>query len=423
MPNLYWWLYRFSGNLGVRYASEYYGRMKLFRNWIRMHVLMRAIVRSEFKISKWKLIYCLGFGFLFPLFVRAQCPNNPVLDPIAWADGSGSATYSGGFYTISGTGNNSSSQYETGYADLTTLAGNGQIQAEITSIKGNVGSDTAVGIFIRRDKSQGADGGLLWIGGSGNSQYQFDTRINNGSLTELQSGSCSLPYWLRLQNSGGVLYPAVSKNGSTWTLLPVFDLSSEFNASITLAYGLMVWSGSDSKPTTGVFSNVCVNNSFSAYPTLTPTATGTPTPDPTPSRTTNPTPTHTPVPTQTKTATFTATSTFTPTGTFASPSTHTPTPLPTSTPPAGIKVWPNPFTPLLPTNNVTHFLLPANHGAGRLLIADLKRKLVRSFDFEAFAGVQWDGKDNGGNVVSSGLYLYLLESDGTVRRGTVTVMR
>jgi hypothetical protein len=101
----------------------------------------------------------------------------------------------------------------------------------------------------------------------------------------------------------------------------------------------------------------------------------------------------------------------------------TPTPTPTPTPPAGLKVWPNPFTPQLSPNQVTHFLLPAGHGGGRLLIASLTRNMVRSLDFGAGADVQWDGKDNNGNLVSSGLYLYLLESDGTVRRGTVTVMR
>jgi hypothetical protein len=157
--------------------------------------------------------------------------------------------------------------------------------------------------------------------------------------------------------------------------------------------------------------------------TKTVTLTGTSTPDPTRTHTVSPTPTQTPTHTQTETATFTATKTISPTGTLTPLSVFTPTPIPTSTPPAGIKVWPNPFTPQLPTNNVTHFLLPANHGAGRLLIADLKRKLVRSFDFGALADVQWDGKDNAGNIVSSGVYLYLSESDGTVRRGTVTVMR
>ncbi len=445
------------------------------------------IVRSYAEISKLKLVCFVSLGVMVPIFAVAQCPNNPVLTPTLWAAGTGSATYSSSSqaYTVIGTGTYANGQhYENGSADLMTLAGNGQIIAEVTSISGNLGSDTVAGIFIRGDNTAGADGGLLWIRGSSRSQYQFAARINDGPLTEIESGTVpSLPYWLRLQNSGNVLYPSVSTNGSAWTLLPALDLTSDsaFIAGSTLAYGLMVWSGSDSKPTTAVFGNVCVNSAFSPYPTLTPTFTPTPTltatytatststssstptilstrtftptntmiftttqtpsltptntvrvtPTSSPTRTFTSTQTNTPISTftlsstfsETNSPTFTHTSTITPTPTNTSSPLPTGTPTNTSTPPPGLKVWPNPFTPLLPTNNITHFLLPEGHGAGRLLIADLKRKLDRSIDFGSGADVQWDGRDNGGNAVSAGVYLYLLESDGMVRRGTITVMR
>jgi hypothetical protein len=403
---------------------------------------------------KIKFLFSLMFFGISPLAVLGQCPNNPVLTPTIWHSSGVTATASSGTYTVIGNGKYlTGQQFENGYADLTTLVGNGQIIAQVTSITGNLGSDTVAGIFIRADNTQGADGGLLWIRGSSSSQYQFAARVADGNLNELESGSCTLPFWLRLQNSGGVLYPAVSTDGSTWTLRPVFDLTSEFGAGTTLAYGLMVWSGSSSLPTTAVFNNVCVNSAFSPYPTLTPTFTPTPTTTPTHTPTSTSTPSPTPTPTPTPTQTFTPTITPTPTNTPTitptltntlsftptffptnSPTfTNTPTISPTSTntpvltytptPPPGVKVWPNPFTPQLSPNNVTHFLLPSGHGAGRLLIANLRRKLVYSLDFGAAADVQWDGKDNSGNVVPSGVFLYLLESDGTVRRGTVTVMR
>jgi hypothetical protein len=44
-------------------------------------------------------------------------------------------------------------------------------------------------------------------------------------------------------------------------------------------------------------------------------------------------------------------------------------------------------------------------------------------DFGAGTDVQWDAKDDSGAAVPSGVYLYLLEMDGSVRRGTITVMR
>jgi hypothetical protein len=96
---------------------------------------------------------------------------------------------------------------------------------------------------------------------------------------------------------------------------------------------------------------------------------------------------------------------------------------PTATPPPGVGVWPNPFTPDLPTNFQTIFSLPPSHGAGQLRIIDLHRRSVRSIQFGAGAVVAWDGKNENGVTVPSGVYLYLLESDGSVKRGTVTVLR
>ncbi len=389
------------------------------------------------EISKLKLVFFLTLGFITPFFAWAQCPNNPALTPTAWAGAGVTANYSGGDYTVVGTGENEYGQdYETGYTDSITMVGDGQIQTEVTSITGYMNFDTSSGIFIRGGTNAGADGGLLWIGGSSSSQYQLAERINDQALTQIQSGSASLPYWLRLQNSGGILYPSISTNGSTWTSLPVLNLigDSEFAAGSTLTYGLMVWSGSvsASQPTTAIFENVCVT-SISPIPTYTPIQTITSTSTFTPSFTSTLTPVQTFTPTSTFTSSFTFSATNSPTITNTPTITPSPTntlspqptetPTITATPPPGVKVWPNPFTPLLPTNTITHFFLPANHGAGQLLIADLKRKLVRSLDFGAVVDVQWDGKDNGGNVVPSGVYLYLLESSGTVQRGTITVMR
>ncbi len=103
-----------------------------------------------------------------------------------------------------------------------------------------------------------------------------------------------------------------------------------------------------------------------------------------------------------------------------------PGPLPlalTPTPSAVLKVTPNPFTPGISPNDTAHFNLPLGHGAGQLQIADLKRKRIRSLNFNPGADVQWDGKDDSGQVVSSGVYIYFLQSDAVVHRGTVTVMR
>jgi hypothetical protein len=177
-------------------------------------------------------------------------------------------------------------------------------------------------------------------------------------------------------------------------------------------------------------------NSASASPTNTPTSTmtGTATYTTTNSTTITPmnsstktaTPTNTFSPTSTPTLTLTLTPTIT--QTYSPTQTFSPTPSPSESPtgtpfPPGIKVFPNPVIPGEPPNDKTHFVLPADHGAGKLLIIDLRRRAVRSLDFQAGQDVQWDARDDNGSLVSSGVYIYLLQADGNVSRGTVTVMR
>ncbi len=86
-------------------------------------------------------------------------------------------------------------------------------------------------------------------------------------------------------------------------------------------------------------------------------------------------------------------------------------------------VSPNPFTPGLSSNNQAYFNLSPYHGPGHLVIADLRRRKIRSIDFQASQQVIWDGRDDSGNLVPPGVYVFILQSDGAVHRSTVTVMR
>jgi|GEM_PF-2432485 len=394
-----------------------YGRMKIeWRAWSEGNMGMGA------EIPGLKRIAVLGLWGLMPWSAIAQCPNSPQLTPTNWSTGSGSAQVVSGLYTLQGTGDYFPSQSdEQGFADYLRMVGNGQIQARITGIAGFKDPDSVAGVFIRRGIGSGADGGLLWLQGPSLSTYKYAQRSGGGGLTEMQSGPVTLPRWVRLQNWNGILYPAVSSNGVSWVNLSSYDLSSDLDAGSTLSYGLMVWSGSSSQPTTVTFDNVCIRAITTPIPTYTPTRTPTalktPTPTPTKTISSTPTPSGTYTPTPTKTVSLPLTHTPTP----ISLATSTPTPIPTF--PAGVKVGPNPFTPQLSTNSVTWFNLPSSHGPGRLMIADLRRHRVRSLDFGAGAAVQWDGKNEQGIVVPSGVYVYLLESDGSVSRGTVTVLR
>ena len=86
-------------------------------------------------------------------------------------------------------------------------------------------------------------------------------------------------------------------------------------------------------------------------------------------------------------------------------------------------VSPNPFTPGTPPNDQAHFNLSPYHGPGHLVITDLRRRKIRSIDFQASQLLTWDGRNDSGNFVPPGVYVFILQADGAVHRSTVTVMR
>jgi hypothetical protein len=86
-------------------------------------------------------------------------------------------------------------------------------------------------------------------------------------------------------------------------------------------------------------------------------------------------------------------------------------------------VSPNPFTPGHPPNDLAHFNLNPYHGPGHLVVTDLRRRKIRSIDFQASQLLTWDGRDDAGNGVPPGVYVFLLQVDGATHRSTVTVLR
>jgi hypothetical protein len=86
-------------------------------------------------------------------------------------------------------------------------------------------------------------------------------------------------------------------------------------------------------------------------------------------------------------------------------------------------VSPNPFTPGHPPNDLARFNLNPYHGSGHLVVTDLRRRKIRSIDFQASQLVSWDGRNDAGSDVPPGVYVFILQVDGAVHRSTVTVMR
>lgn len=221
----------------------------------------------------------------------------------------------------------------------------------------------------------------------------------------------------------------------TTTLTPSSTPTPTFTPTVTFSWtATPTWSPTITPSWTATFT---LTRTASPTPTPTPTATGTPSPTPTPSPTdtstatatvtATPTPSDSPTETPTATHSFTVTATPTPspTSTVTASRTVTPTFTPSAspTPRPAFRPYPDPFAPGHPPGDRVTFPLPPPHGTARLVIADLHRRKVFEASFGPLENAVWDGRTRTGEGVPGGVYVYLLESDGRLYRGTVTVLR
>ncbi|MFB0527974.1 MAG: T9SS type A sorting domain-containing protein, partial [bacterium] len=93
-----------------------------------------------------------------------------------------------------------------------------------------------------------------------------------------------------------------------------------------------------------------------------------------------------------------------------------PTPEPVS---PAIKVYPNPFKPSEGHTEITFTNLPS--GAS-VRIFHMEGRIIATLE-EAAGEAKWNVEDNGGDKISSGLYLYRVESSKGNQTGKVVIIR
>jgi flagellar hook assembly protein FlgD len=76
--------------------------------------------------------------------------------------------------------------------------------------------------------------------------------------------------------------------------------------------------------------------------------------------------------------------------------------------------YPNPFNPI---TNISYELSENSHVELKIYntMGQEIRTLTRAYQTAGYKSVSWDGKDNSGNYVSSGDYLYRIQADQFVQ--------
>jgi hypothetical protein len=177
--------------------------------------------------------------------------------PSPWADGdvgaptpAGSASYSGGVFTVNGGGSDiwgSADQFNYVSQPLT---GNGSIVTRVTS-QTNTSSWAKSGVMIKQSTTAGSAYALLAVtpGNGVAFQYGFNHSVAGGSYTFPNA-------WLKLTRAGSTITAYTSADGNTWTQVG----STTISLTDPVTIGIFTSANNSGALSTATFDNVSVTS-------------------------------------------------------------------------------------------------------------------------------------------------------------------
>ena len=164
----------------------------------------------------------------------------------------GSADYSAGTYTVSGSGKDIWGAADEFHFVYMPLNGDGSIVARIAGVT-NQDFYTKAGVMIRETLNANSKNALMsFVYGQG---PRFQKRVSTGGATDATAAPATnpgLPYWVKITRAGNVFTGYQSADGTTWT-----QVSSGTVSMTTSAYvGLALTSHNISKLATATITNV-----------------------------------------------------------------------------------------------------------------------------------------------------------------------
>ena len=177
--------------------------------------------------------------------------------PSPWLDSdvgqvtlTGSATYSGGTFTVNGEGTGTWNTSDGFHFVYQQLSGDGQIVARIASFSAPSNSAVA-GVMIRETLTQSS--AHAEEGRTGYYYSYFTYRTTTGGYTSSQQGPSGLPIWIKVTRSGNTFTGYTSTDGVYWTQN---GTSQTISMATNVYIGLMAGSASAGTLATATFDNV-----------------------------------------------------------------------------------------------------------------------------------------------------------------------
>jgi hypothetical protein len=183
----------------------------------------------------------------------------------------GSASYSGGKWTVQGGGSDIWKANDSCHFAYKALTGDCAIIAKVDSVQ-NTGAGARAGVMIRTALSQGAPRAWMTLGGGGdlaqnvpNLVVYGGTNYGNKVLTKSLSS-----YWVKLERFGNIIAGFVSPDGTNWAATDVGRIDPPMPSTIYV--GLVVCSGVNNTLNASTFSHVQITGGDGGAPVVIPDA-------------------------------------------------------------------------------------------------------------------------------------------------------
>ena len=188
---------------------------------------------------------------------------------IGGASPTGNSSYSGGTWTVVGSGTNIWGTGDSCHFTYKAVTGDFAIIAKVESVQ-NTHQGARAGVMIRTTLSDGAP--RAWMAVTPSSQFQQNIQglfVYGGSNYANKSYAIPQPsYWVKLERLGNIVTGYVSPDGTNWVGADVGRLD---NPPATWYVGLVVSSTSGAL-NTSTFSNVQITGGDGGAPAVTPAA-------------------------------------------------------------------------------------------------------------------------------------------------------
>jgi regulation of enolase protein 1 (concanavalin A-like superfamily) len=178
--------------------------------------------------------------------------------PNGWSDAdigsvplAGSASYSNGGFTVSGSGADIWGTADAFNYAYRVLNGDGTIVAQVTGVD-NVAAWVKAGVMIRESLDPGSPQAFVLVSSAKGVAFQR-RRVGGATSTSTPGSASTAPHWVKLTRAGNTFTAYESDDGSAWTRIG----SDTITMAQTIYVGLAVTSHSSSSATC-TFQNVSI---------------------------------------------------------------------------------------------------------------------------------------------------------------------